>query len=70
MWIRREEGASDFVLWHVLNERGAIEASVRLPKTVYVHQASRSHLWGVTHDELDVPYVVRYRVAAPPARRR
>lgn len=70
VWLRREEGASDFVLWHVLNERGLIEASVRLPKKVYVHQASRSHFWGVTHDELDVPYVVRYRVVVPAPRRR
>ncbi|HEU4456777.1 MAG TPA: hypothetical protein VFR81_27160 [Longimicrobium sp.] len=70
VWLRREEGESGMVTWHVLNERGLIQANLRLPKNVEVHQASRTHLWGVVYDELDVPHVVRYRVNAPARRGR
>jgi hypothetical protein len=69
-WIRREEGAGSTVLWQVLNERGAVEASVRLPSRAFVKQASRTYLWAVAHDDLDVPYVVRYRINAPARRGR
>ena len=35
---------------------------VSLPASARISFATRTHLWAVESDELDVPYVDRYRV--------
>lgn len=67
VWLRREARDGPTAEWLVLDEAGRIEAGVRLPSDLTVHQAQRGRVWGVVHDELGVPYVVRYRVG--PSRR-
>jgi hypothetical protein len=50
--------------WLVLSEEGEPVATVDTPDGVRVLLAERDALWGVERDELDVNYIVRYRVAA------
>ena len=61
-WLRREEGDGPDVEWNVLDEDGQLIARVALPRVLRVYAADREHVWGVVKDELDVDYVVRYRV--------
>ena len=62
MWLRREEGDGPVVEWNVLDEGGQRIADVALPRLVRVYAADRDHVWVVMKDELEVDYVVRYRV--------
>lgn len=67
VWLRREEQGST-VVWIVLNGEGRLVAEVRAPAGLEVQQVQRSHLWGVMADDLDVPYVYRFRIQRPPSR--
>lgn len=63
VWLRREEpdpGAS--AVWNVLDESGRVLAIATVPPGVEVLAADRRHVWGVVHDEMDVPFIVRYRI--------
>lgn len=62
VWLRREDRPDALSLWHVLDRSGAIVAQSRIPPNVRLLEASQTHLWGVVTDELDVPYIVRYRI--------
>lgn len=69
VWLRREDpGEGETVRWLVLDARGGVAASVVAPRELRAMQARRDAVWGITWDDLDVPYVVRYRVQ--PSRRR
>ena len=63
IWLRRE-GAEDPVLWEVIDSEGAIVRRVAMPAGLTVHEADERYVWGVSKDELEVSYVVRYRFAA------
>lgn len=67
VWLRREEQGST-VAWTVLNGEGRVVAEVRAPSGLDIHQVQRSHVWGVMADELDVPYVYRFRIQRPASR--
>ncbi len=62
LWIRREVFPGDSIAWNVLDELGNTVGLLTLPKRLRVRQAQRDFVWAVALDELDVPYVVRYRV--------
>lgn len=62
-WIRREE-VGPMVTWVGLNDRGTIEARIETPRALEIHHVSGGVFWGVIHDELDVPYVVRFRLTS------
>lgn len=62
VWLRREERGGATVEWLVLDASGRLSASVRTPAGLTVQQASRTHVWGTITDDLDVPYVLRFRV--------
>ena len=62
LWLRREETAAETVRWEVLDRNGVLQATLSLPARVTVHAFAGDVLVGVELDELDVPYVVRYRV--------
>lgn len=62
-WLRREE-AGPMVTWVALNDRGAIEARIETPRALEVHHISGDVFWGVILDEVDVPYVVRFRLTS------
>ncbi len=63
LWLRREarDGAED-QLWEVHDLDGEPVAAVRMPPRITVHLVQQGVVWGVALDELDVPYVVAYRI--------
>jgi hypothetical protein len=65
-WLRREHAGGGTVRWLVLDAAGNPLAEAAAPAGLVILEARRDTVWGVEHDELDVPYVVRYRVRAGP----
>ncbi|HEU0016553.1 MAG TPA: hypothetical protein VFQ45_22925 [Longimicrobium sp.] len=66
IWLGRERLGTRTVEYTVLGPDGAIIAVAAVPAGVRIVQAQRDAVWGVERDEMDVEYVVRFRVA--PAR--
>ena len=62
IWLRREDVGDDRVVWNVLDKRGNVVAVLITRQKLRLFQADRDQIWGVENDELDVPYVVRYRI--------
>ncbi len=62
VWLRGSETQAGLASWTVLGADGTRLASIDIPMRVTVYRADRDFVWGVEHDTLDVPYVVRYRV--------
>lgn len=48
--------------WAVMDARGTPLSSVRMPQGFTPHVATEDRVWGVWTEELDVPYVRRYRI--------
>ncbi len=65
-WLRREHAGGGTVQWLVLDAAGSPLAEVGAPAGLTILEARRDMVWGVEPDELDVPYVVRYRVRGGP----
>ena len=61
IWLRRED-ARDPVIWDVLDSGGTLRKRVEIPAAVRVHEVDEHTVWGVLKDELDVSYIVRYRI--------
>ncbi len=61
-WLRLWQDASE-ARWLVLDARGDLRARVSGPAAATLLAIRDDDAWGVEHDALDVPYVVRYRVA-------
>lgn len=63
VWIRRSPGDADVARWEVfdadLNRLAWIEAPIELQ----IHWATRDALWASTPNSLDVPTLIRYRIA-------
>jgi hypothetical protein len=53
------------VVWNVLDDVGNPVAMVRTDADITLFQVDRDAAWGVETDDLDVPYVVRYRLQRP-----
>lgn len=62
VWVAREEVPDEPRTWDVLDGTGRRIARVATPPGLRIDAASRSTVWAVETDALDVPYVVRYRV--------
>lgn len=62
IWLRREDLGGETVVWNVLDHRGRVKALLTLPKRLRIKEARGNLVWAIEHDELDVPYVVRYRI--------
>jgi hypothetical protein len=64
-WLRRspESGSSR---WIVMDRRGEVVSHVEGPTSLEIRNADGDVVWGVVQDELDVPYVVRYRLVRVP----
>ena len=62
LWLQREDLPDADHAWWVLDDRGEISARVTLPMGFTPQLIRANELWGVELDELDVPYVVRYRI--------
>lgn len=67
VWLRRENGGA-VVAWTVLGPDGLPQADVRAPSGLEIQQVQRSHVWGVMTDDMDVPYIYRYRIQRPAPR--
>lgn len=63
VWVApRAAPGTEARVWRVFGEDGADLAPVQLPAGVRVLSAGRSTVWGTVRDELDVPYLVRFRI--------
>lgn len=62
IWLRREDLRAESVEWQVLSASGQTIGTLSLPGDLDVKRARSDRLWGVTKDELDIPYVVTYAV--------
>lgn len=62
VWLRGEEVGAPTVNWRVLSPEGEPVGIVELPARFRPLLADHDNLWGMELDELDVPYIVRYRV--------
>ena len=62
IWLRREELERGRAAWQVLAPDGLVRAMVSVPRGVRLLAVSENFVWGTAEDELDVPYLVRYRI--------
>lgn len=65
IWLRREDLGQERVGWIILDRKGSRIALIETPADLAVRNAGETKLWGVIKDELEVPYLVRYRVRKP-----
>lgn len=61
LWMRREVDG-DSVRWEVWSRDSAATAEVWMPSDLELEYVGQDQLWGMRRDELDVPYLYRYRV--------
>lgn len=62
IWLKREASSTAMTQWDVLDADGVRLFAVAVPTDTRILRASREVVWTTENDELDVPYVVRYRV--------
>jgi hypothetical protein len=62
VWLQEPGTEPGVAKWRVLGPDGSVLAFAALPAALTLFQANGERLWGVEHDEFDVPYVVRYRL--------
>lgn len=62
VWVAREDVPDEPRTWDVFDGTGRMIARVTTPPGLRIDSASRTTVWAVETSELDVPYVVRYRV--------
>jgi hypothetical protein len=60
-WLEQSDGVSGG-RWTVLDENGVPTFEVRLNPAIRLQQAKRDAIWATTVDELDVPYIVHFRI--------
>ena len=60
--IRREDLGEPQTKWDVLSPEGVPVARINMPASARVRFATNTHIWTIELDELDVPYVARYRI--------
>lgn len=63
IWLRRESLGAAVVRWSIVGEDGRLEAEVDLPTNFTLKHANEDRIWGMLRGDLDVPYLVRYRLA-------
>lgn len=62
VWVRREETLTDSVRWDVLDRDAVRVGRLNVPNGLQIRAATLEEVWGVILDEMDVPYVVGFRV--------
>lgn len=62
VWVAREDRPDEPVTWEVFDADGSLVARTTTPAGFTAHRATGDALWGTETNDLDVPYVVRYRV--------
>lgn len=65
LWLKRGGSADgDTDVWLCLSASGELLGEVSLPKRLQVMAIDSQFAWGMEMDDLDVPYIVRYRIDA------
>jgi hypothetical protein len=72
IWLLRESAPLPADLWEIYGEDGVLEGALRITEgrsepypwtpRLRILRATRDVVWGVTTDDLDVPYLHKYRV--------
>jgi hypothetical protein len=62
IWLREARDAEGMASWLLLNGEGDAVARVPLPTGLTPMVADQEYVWGTESDEMDVPYLVRYRI--------
>ncbi len=62
IWLRGESLPDSMAEWRILSSDGKAVGQVHLPSRFGIMAATLHTLWGSELDELDVPYIVRYRI--------
>jgi hypothetical protein len=62
LWLKREAIAGPQARWDILSADGDPVAYVLLPSSTVIHESQGALVWATERDELDVTYVVRYRI--------
>ena len=66
VWLHLEDGDPGSDTWLVLDPTGEPTAHALLPPEASPRWIGTDHLWAAEADELDVPYLVRYRIVRGP----
>jgi hypothetical protein len=61
-WLRGADDWQGSVIWEVLDERGMLAARVQADRRLDNLVADAEFVWGTVVDDLNVPYLVRYRL--------
>ncbi|MFG1691429.1 6-bladed beta-propeller [Gemmatimonadota bacterium] len=61
-WLKRENIAGPEARWDILSTDGDPIAHVLLPSSTAIHESQGALMWATERDELNVTYVVRYRI--------
>lgn len=64
LWLRREDDGGQAAQWMVFEPDGEILGVVELPRAMLPRWLARDSFIGVELDEMDVPWLVRYRLGA------
>lgn len=62
LWLAREARPDQSRLWLIFNPSADLIATLELSGDLRVMAADLEHVWTIEFDELDVPYLVRYRI--------
>lgn len=63
LWLQREETGDETRRWTVLGSDGVPVGEAHLPEDGFsISWVDGDHLWATEWDELDIPWLVRYRV--------
>ena len=62
LWLRSENAASADVRWLLLNPEGVPRGVITTSRSATLREADGTGAWFVEPDELDVPWLVRYRI--------
>lgn len=65
LWLRLAPSGPEGHEWLVLDTDGEPLRWVRVPERTRILAAETDRFWGVTQDDLDVDYIVRFRVVEP-----
>jgi hypothetical protein len=64
IWLLRDDAGDGLSHWLVLSPEGRSRGQLALPRRTYVLWNRGETAWAVDRDEVDVPWVVRYRITS------
>jgi hypothetical protein len=64
LWLRRADDGTASASWILVAADGEPIGSIDLPRRATLHWASGTTVWAAVPDDVDVPWLVRYRLAS------